>query len=90
MPKNFIPLGIVPAVVKKRVLTPRIDDMAKLVLLGGGDFASMIWAWIKVKVRAVAKWIANGATDTPAFMDRFKCLKLFTMSKKGALTQRYF
>ena len=52
---TFIPLGIVPAVVKKRVLKPRRDDMAKLVLPGGGDLASRIWAGIKVQSQSSGK-----------------------------------
>ena len=43
--------------------------MAKLVLPGGGDLASRMWAAIRVHVKSVAKWLATGATNTPAFKD---------------------
>ncbi len=90
MPTHFIPLGIVPAVVKNRVLKPRRDDMAKLVLPDGGDLASRIWAGIKVKVRAVAKLIANGATDTPAFRDGIQVLEEFYDVEKGSANTTMF
>ena len=76
--------------VKKRVLKPRRDEMAKLILPGGGDLASRIWAGIKVKVRAVAQWIANGATDTPAFRDGLSSLEDFYDVETGSANTAIF
>ena len=48
LPNNFVPLGMVPAVVQKKVLKQKGGDLAKLVLPGGGDLASRIWAAIRL------------------------------------------
>ena len=83
-------MGLVPAVVRKRVLKPRTDELAKLILPGGGDFASRIWAGMKVKVRAVAKWIANGATETPDFHDALSIPEEFYDVETGSASTAIF
>ena len=74
---------MVPHPVKKKVLKQKGGELAKLVLPGGGDLASRIWAAIGLHVKSVAKWLATGATNTPAFKDAVATLENFYDVEEG-------
>ena len=67
LPERKVALGMVPAVVKKKMLRPTRGDITQLVLPGGGDLTSIMWAGIRRHVASLATWCVNRALDTPAF-----------------------
>ena len=82
-PANIAPLGMLPAVVRKKILRPAKSDVAKLLLPGGGDLSSRIWAGIRVQVKALSRWCDNKAFDTPAFFDAVATLSNFVFLETG-------
>ena len=78
-PERKVVLGMIPAVVRKKVLRPTKGDITQLVLPGGGDFSSRIWAGIRRHVAALAKWCVHRAFDTPAFLHTKQVLENFVL-----------
>ena len=70
-------LGVMPQLVRKKVVKPKVGDIRDLVLPGGGDLSTRIWASIRAKVFSIRKWKAKGAIETPAFRDAIQALECF-------------
>ena len=81
---------MIPAVVKKRVLKPTKGDIAKLVLPGGGDLTSRVWAGVRLHVKSLTKWCTNRAFNTPAYNDANMVLENFIFLEEGSATQGVF
>ena len=53
-PENLNALGMVPAVVRRKALRQTKGDITQLVLPGGGDLTSRIWAGIRLHTKSLA------------------------------------
>ena len=59
-------LGQIPKVCIKQMLKPRVGSLTDLVLPGGGDLTSRLWAAMRSHARSLAKWCTSRNFDTPS------------------------
>ena len=77
--KNF--LGGIPCMQTEPVLKPKLGDILKLVLPGGGDLTTRVWAYIRAKVHAMQKWNSKGIFRTAAVEAVIKQLEQFAYAE---------
>ena len=59
------------------MLKPKVGSLTDLVLPGGGDLTSRLWAAMRSHVRSLAKWCTSRNFDTPADRHAKKVLSDF-------------
>ena len=52
-------MGQIPEIQTKAVIKPKMGDVRQLVLPGGGDVASRVWASMRVKTESLRKWMSK-------------------------------
>jgi len=66
-----------PKVITQPVVKAKTGDLREMVLPGGGDVTTRIWASMRVKLNALNKWQKAGAYNTDAGKDAIKKLTSF-------------
>ena len=59
------------------VVKAKLGDIRKLVLPGGGDLTTRIWASVRVSIHSIRKWRTKGAIHTPAFKAATNQIEMF-------------
>ena len=60
-------LGGIPRTKTEQVAKAKLGDVRNLVLPGGGDLTTRIWASLRVSIHSIRKWRTKEATHTSAF-----------------------
>ena len=60
-------MGGIPRTKMEPVVKAKLGDIRNLVLPGGGDLTTRIWASIRASINSIRKWRTKGAIHTPAF-----------------------
>ena len=67
------------------MVKPKQGDVRAMVLPGGGDLTTRVWASMKVKINSLVKWQALGSRTTSAATDAINQLEEFTVGSSGLL-----
>ena len=70
-------MGELPSFELKPIVKAKRGDLRDMVLPGGGDIRTRIWASIGVKVNSLAKWQNTGAFKAAAGKDDIGRLEQF-------------
>ena len=70
-------MGEIPIVIVKPAVKPKQGDVRAMVLPGGGDLTTRVWASMRVKINSLVKWQALGARETSAATDAITQLEDF-------------
>ena len=74
-------MGQIPEIQTKAVIKPKMGDVRQLVLPGGGDVASRVWASMRVNTESLRKWMSKGAFSTAAAKDAINQLENFMIGE---------
>ena len=77
-------MGKLPEMKSKPVVKAKLGDLRQMVLTGGGDVSTRVWASMKVKTESLRKWMNKGAFRTAAASDAINKLEDF-MDGEGQL-----
>ena len=77
-------MGNIPEMKTKPVVKAKLGDLRQMVLPGGGDVGTRVWASMKVKTESLLKWMNKGAFRTSAANDAINKLEDF-MDGEGQL-----
>ena len=70
-------MGEIPEMKSKPVVNAKLGDLRQMVLPGGGDVSTRVWASMKVKTESMRKWMSKGAFRTSAASDAANKLEDF-------------
>ena len=74
-------MGQIPEIQTKAVIKPKMGDVRQLVLPGGGDVASRVWASMRVNTESLRRWMSKGAFSTAAAKDAINQLEHFMIGE---------
>ena len=74
-------MGQILEIQTKAVIKPKMGDVRQLVLPGGGDVASRVWASMRVKTESLRRWMSKGAFSTAAAKDAINQLENFMIGE---------
>jgi len=74
-------MGKLPQIETKPVVKAKLGDLRQMVLPGGGDVCTRVWASMKVKTEALRKWMQKGAYRTAAAEDAILRLEQFMVGE---------
>ena len=70
-------MGKLPEIESKPVVKAKLGDLRQMVLPGGGDVSTRVWASMRVKTESLRKWMHKGAYRTAAASDAIDKLEEF-------------
>jgi len=74
-------MGELPEFKIKPVVKAKRGDLRDMVLPGGGDIRTRLWASMSVKVNSLAKWQKSGVFETSASKDAMRRLEQFALEE---------
>ena len=77
--KAKVLMGEIPSIAVRPIVKPKQGDVRAMVLPGGGDLTTRVWASMRVKINSLVKWQALGARTTSAATDAINKLEDFTV-----------
>ena len=74
-------MGQILEIQTNAVIKPKMGDARQLVLPGGGDVASRVWASMRVKTESLRRWMSKGSFITAAAKDAINQLENFMIGE---------
>ena len=78
-------MGEIPSITVRPVVKPKQGDVRAMVLPGGGDLTTRVWASMRVKINSLVKWQSLGARKTSAATDAINQLEDFATGEGEVL-----
>ena len=79
--KAKVLMGQMPIIEVKPIVKPKLGDVRAMVLPGGGDLTTRVWASMRVKINSLVKWKALGSRQTSAAKDAVGRLEEFSFGE---------